>query len=378
MSNNTKKKKIQEDEDKSFSEIKGVIIIAIGFLTLFAVYTSWAGVLSTLLQTIFAFVFGCGKYLIPLYIIYMGYRYIIGRGELKLDKKFAGITLLVFMILLIFSTIFIKSIDGVTFGKGFNEMMTKIKNSEFSLNGGIITYIISYLLYKFIGAIGSFIVYSVIFVISAIYAFNVSVEKVVIDNRKKIDKKVKGRYARKKEIVNIKDNSDDTKVTRRKNNDFINVVDANNDEDLARKNDRKIKILDFMKNNDFEEDDDEVIDNYIDEEIKKPSNEKKKPITISAPSQNQVKRKQALDESEKDDINNQINSQIQKGEMQVEKKEYIFPDTELLNFNGQAKLNSADKKELIDNASKLEETLGNFNVEAKVVQVTKGPSVTRF
>ena len=234
VSNNTKKKKIQEDEDKSFSEIKGVIIIAIGFLTLFAVYTSWAGVLSTLLQTIFAFVFGCGKYLIPLYIIYMGYRYIIGRGELKLDKKFAGITLLVFMILLIFSTIFIKSIDGVTFGKGFNEMMTKIKNSEFSLNGGIITYIISYLLYKFIGAIGSFIVYSVIFVISAIYAFNVSVEKVVIDNRKKIDKKVKGRYARKKEIVNIKDNSDDTKVTRRKNNDFINVVDANNDEDLAR------------------------------------------------------------------------------------------------------------------------------------------------
>ena len=129
--------------------------------------------------------------------------------------------------------------------------------------------------------------------------------------------------------MNIKDNSDDTKVTRRKNNDFINVVDANNDEDLARKNDRKIKILDFMKNNDFEEDDDEVIDNYIDEEIKKPSNEKKKPITISAPSQNQVKRKQALDESEKDDINNQINSQIQKGEMQVEKKEYIFPDTEL-------------------------------------------------
>lgn len=174
VSNNTKKKKIQEDEDKSFSEIKGVIIIAIGFLTLFAVYTSWAGVLSTLLQTIFAFVFGCGKYLIPLYIIYMGYRYIIGRGKLKLDKKFAGITLLVFMILLILSTIFIKSIDGVTFGKGFNEMMTKIKNSEFSLNGGIITYIISYLLYKFIGAIGSFIVYSVIFVISAIYAFNVA------------------------------------------------------------------------------------------------------------------------------------------------------------------------------------------------------------
>ena len=36
------------------------------------------------------------------------------------------------------------------------------------------------------------------------------------------------------------------------------------------------------------------------------------------------------------------------------------------------------KKDLIDNANKLEETLSNFGVEAKVVQVTKGPSVTRF
>lgn len=33
---------------------------------------------------------------------------------------------------------------------------------------------------------------------------------------------------------------------------------------------------------------------------------------------------------------------------------------------------------MIDNANKLEETLSNFGVEAKVVQVTKGPSVTRF
>ena len=42
------------------------------------------------------------------------------------------------------------------------------------------------------------------------------------------------------------------------------------------------------------------------------------------------------------------------------------------------KLKNEDKKDIIDNANKLEETLSNFGVEAKVVQVTKGPSVTRF
>ena len=37
-----------------------------------------------------------------------------------------------------------------------------------------------------------------------------------------------------------------------------------------------------------------------------------------------------------------------------------------------------NKKELLNNANKLEETLSSFGVEAKVIQVTKGPSVTRF
>ena len=42
------------------------------------------------------------------------------------------------------------------------------------------------------------------------------------------------------------------------------------------------------------------------------------------------------------------------------------------------KLKSEDKKELIENAGKLEGILNDFGVDAKVVQVTKGPSVTRF
>ena len=51
---------------------------------------------------------------------------------------------------------------------------------------------------------------------------------------------------------------------------------------------------------------------------------------------------------------------------------------DLLNINSKLKLKNEDKKDLIENANKLEETLSNFGVEAKVVQVTKGPSVTRF
>ena len=41
-------------------------------------------------------------------------------------------------------------------------------------------------------------------------------------------------------------------------------------------------------------------------------------------------------------------------------------------------MKNEDKQDLFDNANKLEDTLMSFGVEAKVLQVTKGPSVTRF
>ena len=41
-------------------------------------------------------------------------------------------------------------------------------------------------------------------------------------------------------------------------------------------------------------------------------------------------------------------------------------------------MNKHDKKELLDSAAKLEETLKSFGVNAKVIEVSKGPSVTRY
>ncbi len=56
---------------------------------------------------------------------------------------------------------------------------------------------------------------------------------------------------------------------------------------------------------------------------------------------------------------------------------YKFPNTNLLDFDndGETKINNA---ELMDQAKKLEETLASFGVEAKVLQIHKGPSVTRY
>ncbi|MCL2375996.1 MAG: DNA translocase FtsK [Defluviitaleaceae bacterium] len=64
-------------------------------------------------------------------------------------------------------------------------------------------------------------------------------------------------------------------------------------------------------------------------------------------------------------------------EITAEKMEYIFPPVELLRENTyQPSLSS--RAQILENSKKLEETLKSFGVAARVVEVSKGPTVTRY
>ncbi|MBR5793653.1 MAG: DNA translocase FtsK, partial [Anaerotignum sp.] len=58
-------------------------------------------------------------------------------------------------------------------------------------------------------------------------------------------------------------------------------------------------------------------------------------------------------------------------------KPYIYPPIELLGADPQTG-NGGNRAEMIENAKKLESTLKSFGVEAKVIQISKGPTVTRY
>jgi S-DNA-T family DNA segregation ATPase FtsK/SpoIIIE len=58
-------------------------------------------------------------------------------------------------------------------------------------------------------------------------------------------------------------------------------------------------------------------------------------------------------------------------------REYVYPPIELLKENPYVPSLSS-KAEILENSRKLEETLKSFGVEAKVVEVCKGPTVTRY
>ena len=60
----------------------------------------------------------------------------------------------------------------------------------------------------------------------------------------------------------------------------------------------------------------------------------------------------------------------------LEKPEYCFPPIDLLNSPSRSTLDAT--KEMRENSRRLSETLASFKIEAHIINVTRGPSVTRY
>lgn len=370
----SKKAPVKSDSNP---DITGIIYMATGVIFAIAIYTDLAGALSTIAQTIVCAAIGVGMYALPLYLIYFGFQYIKTRGNIQLDKCFFGITIMVIVIMMVCGTLNIQgSYTPDNFIESFKEIL--YGDTEF-IHGGIISYLVCYPLYRLLGFLGAYVILFTFSVISVTLIFDITLYDLGI---KAYNTKEKIKTSRREKINNT------SKIEKTRNRDsFINIVDKTESDDgekssreLLSKVDKKIKILDFMKN--AQEDDiatepikeevssDIQIDSFLDKQDEKQSYPEK---VITKETNKQKKEK--LDENVKDVVSKEIQDVM---EGQREEKEYVHPSLELLKTNSSTKLNSSDKKELIESANKLEEILSNFGVDAKVTQVTKGPSVTRF
>lgn len=359
----TKEKKI---ENTINPDIVGIVYIATGIIFGIAIYSSLAGVLSSLAQRVSYAVIGVGANALPIYLIYFGFQYIKTRGNIEFNKNFVGMSILVAVVMLIFGTINIQSLDIES--DFFENVKIIISENTKTMHGGILSYFICYPLYKAVGALGTYIILLAFSIIAIILIFDITLydlglkaynkgEKIRNNRSKKIKEREQNQQKREREnFINIVEKDENGQRTENEKEAFLSGVN------------KKIKILDFMKeSSEYEESLPQVkaeissdiqIDNFLEK-----------------PTQNHTRKKESLDNEVKDVVSKEIQEQISEHK---ELKEYKHPGLELLKLNANTKLNSSDKKELIENANKLEEILSNFGVDAKVTQVTKGPSVTRF
>lgn len=353
MARKKTKSKVSKNVDAD-SEIFGIILITIGILTLLSIFSnifsssnSISGMIGNFINNLLFAILGIGAYLSPFLILFIGVCYIVKKGKINFSKKFYGIILFIMDTLLFIQMLTLNKY----YTKGdFLLGIKKIYNSASVLHGGIISYSIDVPMYTLFGAVGSCIIFIAIYVICLILILNISLNDTFLYLKEKfMNKKTTNKNDSEELYIENNDKQEELTVSNEGKNRFIKDIS------------NKIKIIDFIKSNEI----------ATDEEV---SN--KDEFSSNNKSDNSRGSKvNHIDNS----IKQELEQEIQLNNVQTKPNyKYEYPNLELLNENTTSKMNKNDKKELLNNANKLQETLSSFGVEAKVIQVTKGPSVTRF
>ena len=107
------------------------------------------------------------------------------------------------------------------------------------------------------------------------------------------------------------------------------------------------------------------------EKAKKEPVKKEEPVKTDETKEEKPKKVEETTEEEKAEVKGEIEKSIEKPY-----ENYSFPPISILN---KAEVVSQDKRrEMYETATKLLTVLKNFGVEAKLLQVTQGPTVTRY
>ena len=363
MAKSKNKPKIKKNTDENFNnktDIKGIILIAVGLILALAIYTNFAGALSVFARKIIYNLIGILSLALPIYLIYFGINLIKFRSNIKYTRKIIGITVIYVIIGLFFATVKIQTVNSIGFA---NTLKDILQDNGLNIHGGLLCHIVAYPLSMLIGFLGAYIFYITFAIISSVLLMDITIYEIymgfmnIFKSKEKYNKKFKSSNKKASSPSITIDDSDEDKFIKEINN--------------------KIQILDFMKNSEIKDNDNTLpeINIHIAEEDN--LDEDNVELFNNDTKHSNAKHSKGITEAEKNVVTKEIDTMLNTNK-DNSIKIYTYPKLDLLNNNTKSKMKNEDKQDLFDNANKLEDTLMSFGVEAKVLQVTKGPSVTRF
>lgn len=358
------KPKTVEQPKKSNHEINGIIIIAVSFLFALGIYsngTDVTGSMATasgsaiLLQAIKDFLgglFGCVIYAIPPIAFIYGVLVMFQKSEYTMKWK---VILLCILFVLISALVHTNTYDGFNTPNSFNVSQGK---SEVDYNklttdfydqgskakgGGLFGGIIALWLIKLVGVYGSSVILLAGILIIIMQLTQISFVNVILGIKKSLV------WFAKTGHESIKYLRERNKTTKPSTGSIsmegkVKKVKSNIDEEIE-------KIKDTLPDKVFPVEE----ENYEQQEINNIKAEAKP-------------KKETEVEKVEIDIN---------GEGKVHGN-YKVPPFNLLNKMSGFDKPKGNKKEILDTAKKLEETLTSFGVDARVIEINKGPAVTRY
>lgn len=376
------KKSIKTSQQNYFVSVAALAFSTI--LTALFIYLPNTGVLSTVIKETFLSMFSVGAYLIP--VVLGGLCVYVAKQK---NTKKLGIK----SVLCVVGIVLISSVYHIFTGS--NIPYDSLFLYAHSLTGGgIIGGIIAKLLSSLFGDIATVVILIFLFIINLSILIKISVfglfgsfvsglleirdEIDDIDHhdlyengksfKKRIEKSSLEQRKSKKQCIDFSIDSDDEKTTQSDNKTEENIPQKSK----ISKKDLQLRIdeivfkpdIPLTDNTDAEDEENITLGASLDDvettEDLGDDKTKEKP-----------KRVENVSEAEKQQISGEIEDSIENTKI-----EYIFPPINLLK---KAPTTSADKRrEMQETASKLMEILKNFGVDAKLLQVTQGPSVTRY
>lgn len=343
--------------EKRKNEILGLFLITFAAISYFAIFSKSAGFLGDYMSQGYYFLVGSGSYILPLLFVYWGIQ-LIRSKRIQFSAKFLG---------LIISFIAIISIMNLNQGGSF------FINTPENAAGGIIGSAITYFLVELFAVNGAYIILSVVLLVGILLLFDlflhnifqktkaifISFNESIHEARKKITSFFnKFSLAKLNIFKKLQQKKENKKAENNAERDQQNYSSENIKEEIVE--------AENNNNRDTKE------KNIIDQDNKKSASAKKKKKNKNEKKKNNsVGEKDDKKEITEDfdiskDQSKNINDQGEKH------GDYTLPGISLLNDSGKKRAKLANKSEL------LEQTLNSFGVEAKVINVNHGPTITRY
>lgn len=298
-------------------EIKGLLFISFGVLGIFSIYTNAVGVIGKFISKNLKGFSGQAAVLIPLIIILLGVNCLFCKKKPKISLRVIGLVIIFAVIVFLFH------INTHANLREMNFLDRLRKSAELGVNGqggGILGESGLSLLISIFGTTGSTIMMITFFIIGSILATGKSITTIL--------ERIKLSTKRKKITINPQIGSKKIKVVNNIPQDSSSIDEVDDNSETATRNTSSTQKEEVQKiksvKNEEDSRDSIIITDYIEDD-----------------------------------------------------KEYNLPPLSLLRKNS-GKQRGFCEKELLDNAQTLENTLKSFGLEAKVIQVNCGPTITRF
>ena len=350
------KNKRKKSNGYQSKNITSIIVTFLGIFLGVIIYFSAEGMFSQYISNVFGGLFGMAKYIVPIAVLAIGI-YGILNGKEYIKGKMIQITFLTIIISSFFSWTHYTYSDEISFGENIAKYY---ENGMSLLDGGVIGGLLITPIWQAFGQIPSLIILIALTTIFVVLVTGIKIENIfmfVKDAVVDLCYMIKDSFGTKNEKRARRYNDEEEE------DEYPEQVEFDFDDEET--DEQQQEEYEIEGNDEVEEIDEE------DEELERKKKEAQEKLAKSGLFKTRTKQEVEA-EKENDTI-----EELDLTHNELENlDDYVMPDINLLNGGG--KKGKANNQAMKETAQKLQMTLRSFGVKAKVINVSKGPSVTRY